>query len=229
MKTKLITGPRIIGPLRCRWRGCVPTEIRLCASASYAGAPSTWSDQWSPSPTALAGAKGRASRTGGGLQGAATGNAMGQWHRTVRSGVSVRGPRARADAPTTRGAPSAPEMRERRTPLLEPRPGDRERIGRVGGQPGERRMRGAAHELRDHVRDRGLAGRTVAGDAALDPGRGELVHRESPGDSDDIDAFEAQLIAFARTLDGAAPAVGAAYGIAIMEAIERIAGLAQPR
>lgn len=59
--------------------------------------------------------------------------------------------------------------------------------------------------------------------------RGELVHRESSGASDDIDAFEAQLVAFATALDGTAPAVGPAYGIAIMEAIERIAGVAQTR
>jgi predicted dehydrogenase len=57
--------------------------------------------------------------------------------------------------------------------------------------------------------------------------RGELVYSESPGASDDIDAFEAQLLAFGRTLDGAAPVVDAAYGIAIMEAIERIARVAQ--
>lgn len=59
--------------------------------------------------------------------------------------------------------------------------------------------------------------------------RGELVHGESPGTNDDIDAFEAQLLAFAETLEGAAPAIDAAYGIAIMEAIERIAGVAQTR
>jgi predicted dehydrogenase len=59
--------------------------------------------------------------------------------------------------------------------------------------------------------------------------RGEVVHREVPGGADDTDAFEAQLLAFEMTLEGAAPAVDATYGITIMEIIERIGEVAGAR
>lgn len=57
--------------------------------------------------------------------------------------------------------------------------------------------------------------------------RGEATYREAPGGTDDLDAFEAQLVAFGRVLEGAEPEVGAAYGIAILDAIERISAAAR--
>jgi predicted dehydrogenase len=59
--------------------------------------------------------------------------------------------------------------------------------------------------------------------------RGEVVHRELPGETDEADAFIAQLMAFARTIAGDPPEVGSGYGIAVIDAIEAIAEVALAR
>ncbi len=63
--------------------------------------------------------------------------------------------------------------------MFEPSPGHCDGIRRVRRQPVDQHITGLAHQLKDHGRNRLLAGGPVSGDTTFDPRRCELMHRES--------------------------------------------------